>query len=340
MENSLLIGNGILRSYNEDFAWDKILKSCVKSETELLSGNKIPYTHIFEDILLNKKAKSCNPNDGIESYAKEIKQKIADHLNDLCKDFVSKPIDGLEKLPKCNIQHFVTTNYDNIMGTILRRGLNKEKADEISNKESYYNLSRFKVYNNEKHAQKTYIWNIHGSVDKPDTIMLGYQHYCDSVARIERYVKTGKGYNEDQNDPLLREGGFKYKPNAPEFLLHKIHLFNEGKNVEFKRWVDLFFMTDMHIVGFGMDYSEIDLWYVLNRRKIYRSSQVVDSYIPSNKIYFYGGTNEQKELLKAYDVEVFDDIKYPEDNKNMKWKKYHEECIDKALSFINSNNDT
>ena len=28
----------------------------------------------------------------------------------------------------------------------------------------------------------------------------------------------------------------------------------------------LFFNSDIHIVGFGFDYSEIDLWWILNKR--------------------------------------------------------------------------
>ena len=31
-------------------------------------------------------------------------------------------------------------------------------------------------------------------------------------------------------------------------------------------WVDLFLTEDVHIAGFGMDYSEADIWYLLSYR--------------------------------------------------------------------------
>ena len=31
-------------------------------------------------------------------------------------------------------------------------------------------------------------------------------------------------------------------------------------------WVELFFRTNLYIIGFGMDFSEIDIWWLLNKR--------------------------------------------------------------------------
>ncbi|MCJ8326248.1 MAG: hypothetical protein MJK08_04015 [Campylobacterales bacterium] len=43
-----------------------------------------------------------------------------------------------------------------------------------------------------------------------------------------------------------------------------------------------FFNTDIHILGFGLDYSEIDLWWILNKRARLGRTQKL-----KNKIFFY-----------------------------------------------------
>ncbi|AOR59388.1 hypothetical protein PEC301899_04570 [Pectobacterium carotovorum subsp. carotovorum] len=34
-----------------------------------------------------------------------------------------------------------------------------------------------------------FLWNIHGEIDNPKSIMLGLDHYCGSVSKIDAYVK-------------------------------------------------------------------------------------------------------------------------------------------------------
>jgi hypothetical protein len=66
-------------------------------------------------------------------------------------------------------------------------------------------------------------------------------------------------------------------------------------------WIDLFFSTNVHIIGLSLDYSETDLWWLLNKRARFSADSLV-----SNKVYFYTNqiTNEKADLLKSFNVIV------------------------------------
>jgi hypothetical protein len=59
----------------------------------------------------------------------------------------------------------------------------------------------------------------------------------------------------------------------------------KDSNTDRYSWVDLFFMTDVHIIGFGLGYDETDIWWILNRRK----RMLLEGKITTlpNNIYFY-----------------------------------------------------
>ena len=58
---------------------------------------------------------------------------------------------------------------------------------------------------------------------------------------------------------------------------------------DIQSWIDLFFISDVHVVGYGFDMSEIDLWWILNRRiRILKEERS----IVRNRIFFHA--QEQK----------------------------------------------
>lgn len=75
----------------------------------------------------------------------------------------------------------------------------------------------------------------------------------------------------------------------------------EGKPVLQDSWLDAFIMGDVYVLGFGFDFSEMDLWWLLNRKKRENAGH--------GRVYFYEPSygNELKEsLLDVYDVNVID----------------------------------
>lgn len=71
-----------------------------------------------------------------------------------------------------------------------------------------------------------------------------------------------------------------------------------------------------------MDYSEQDIWYILNKRQRYIQEHKADI---TNKIYFYGCIDDAKEeLLNDFDIIV---ISYPKPQKKSEWTDLYERMI-------------
>lgn len=123
----------------------------------------------------------------------------------------------------------------------------------------------------DKDGRHKTFWNIHGDTSSPKDIILGLSGYCEYIAKIN-------GYLSNSNEVI-----------AP-------------------CWVNLLFNTDVHILGLGLGYEEVDLWNVLTTRKRKRRSNSDDC---KNSIYYYAIRDKsydsgKMELLKALDVNVVD----------------------------------
>ena len=112
-----------------------------------------------------------------------------------------------------------------------------------------------------------------------------------------------------------------------------------GAWVECKTWMDTFFFSDVHIIGLGLDFQEIDLWWLLNKR--YRYIKTAHTF-PSkyrdlsinNHIYYYGKVSQEvKAVLEAYGVHT----EYANDSQDSvnDWTKFYENLIAKIKEKIN-----
>lgn len=65
----------------------------------------------------------------------------------------------------------------------------------------------------------------------------------------------------------------------------------ETQTFDYLSWVELFFNTNVYIAGFGMSFSEIDIWWLLNKRARFMLK------IPqiTNEITYLYDTNYDKE---------------------------------------------
>ena len=66
-------------------------------------------------------------------------------------------------------------------------------------------------------------------------------------------------------------------------------------------WLDAFIMGDVYVLGFGYDFSEMDLWWLLNRKQREKAT--------TGKLYYY--THRQDDaaklaLMRAYGAEIVD----------------------------------
>ncbi len=130
--------------------------------------------------------------------------------------------------------------------------------------------------------------------------MLGLDQYCGSIGKIDDYVKGKYDFQKD---------GKQIKVSS---IISKLRGENDFDSIS---WIELFFNSDIHIIGLGLDFSEIDLWWILNKRARFKLDNTLKKLV-KNKIFYYQTYKEnekddiqellksQNEMLSALDVEV------------------------------------
>ena len=115
--------------------------------------------------------------------------------------------------------------------------------------------------------------------------MLGLDHYCGSVSKLDAYMK----------------GKYRYTLNQKEQAVEKMEDKIKHNRYDQFSWIDCFFNSNLHIVGLSLDYTEIDLWWLLNKR----ARLMVEKDI-KNKIYYHDSNinKEKKLLLESMNVKV------------------------------------
>jgi hypothetical protein len=137
----------------------------------------------------------------------------------------------------------LTTNYDFAIEKALSESLYSHAPSPV---EKRYSLFRKTVVGTRE------VWHIHGTKDRPESILLGYDHYAGSLQKVRNYITTGI----DIGRPQRRIGT---KINSHD------HDFENGPDPY--SWTDHFLRDHVHIVGLGLDFTEIDLWWLLLHKR-------------------------------------------------------------------------
>lgn len=276
MNNTLLFGNGINRLSDKNISWRDLL-STIQHPNNFVD-DKSPNTMIYERIIIDKH----DSGDLLKNEYK-TKHKIAELLaNTEVNDIYSDLYDF-------NFQNYVTTNYDYaFIDSILELDEVITPIHEYSS-EDVYSIRRRKRISNTQERTKNF-WQIHGEIRKPATIMLGLDHYCGSIGKISDYIKGSYRYTE--NESVVIEKSIEDK------------LLN-NTNYSESSWVELFFNTNIHIIGFDLDYSEVDLWWILNKRSRMMRSSKLEGIINNEVIYYCSDiSDEKKGIMNSMDIKV------------------------------------
>ena len=286
---SILFGNGLNRLSKDNPSWEELLEEIAKGKIE----KNIPNTLRYEAVILKQPYRE-KPNrvfssdgyalrdaDGNAIYASgevvesKLKKDIAQRVGLFD---ANTAYDIMAKLP---VHHYLTTNYDNT----LLKAIGDKSLDVRYRPEKIYSIRRRYSLNGFNGIQS--YWPIHGNVDSPASIMLGFDHYCGALSKIESYVKGGY---EMPNVGRLPSITYRLKNGIEEPY----------------SWIDLFFISDIHIIGLGLEYEEMDLWWVLNRRR--RIKRKEDGLVTNRVIYYPVDlvTDDKRQLLNGFDVEICD----------------------------------
>lgn len=273
LKSSVLFGNGFNRLSSNFVTWDDLLVK-LQGDHGFVSKTT-PNTMIYERIFLNRLRKHNHGVIDIDSVEIEIKNEIAHALQNQGSNDLYKKIIALQ------IDNYMTTNYDHAF---------KKSFDDSYNfingsTEKVYSIRRHTTFHNKDNPTRK-IWNIHGEIDYPVTIKLGLDHYCGSIGKIDSYIKGN--YTFSNNEKTIKTTSIKEKLISGDFDSHS--------------WVELFFSSNVHIIGLSLDFSETDLWWILNKRARLNSTGLV-----KNKVFFYVSENfddEKEALLSSLGVQV------------------------------------
>lgn len=115
------------------------------------------------------------------------------------------------------------------------------------------------------------LFHIHGEASVPNTVILGHYYYGNLLFCCDEYLTR-------------RAPACRYP------------LWVGGGEMEALSWLDYFILGDVYSLGFGFDTSEMDLWWLLCRKKRERADH--------GELYFFEPERKsaltKKALLEAY----------------------------------------
>jgi hypothetical protein len=243
--NCLLIGNGLNRCLKDNISI---------SWGELLKGTaeklKVNYNADIAMPLEYERIINAhlmeNQGEKDDIYLK-TKKNIAEMLSK-----VKLPQSSIhQKIAKLNVDAIMTTNYDCLLEYVYNSDYN------INVKNVNYNTKyQFgETFNNEKIK----IYHLHGVIPHVKTICLGYGHYVGILNQVRNQVRIK--LNSKIQQILLEEKGKK------------------------NTWCELFYTSDIAILGFALTNCEIDIWWLLTHRAYLY--YVLKAQNLNNKIVYY-----------------------------------------------------
>lgn len=276
-KNVLFLGNGFSRSVAPQMpAW----KDLFKDENSSIKN----YTILYEKKFIN----NCNIEE--EFIKKELTGEIEKEIKNAIKgkESVAEWFDKFLKRNK--ISDILTTNYDKGIEYILQKCgyeiINNNSSEKL------YSIKRCKIFKNKINKHQIKLWKIHGDIDAIKSVTLGYDQYCGSLSKLTSYIK-GKYVTSKMSQVNMGNVPIEDKCKNP---IKK----DNGS------WAELFFFNNIYIFGFGMDFSELDIWWLLNKRARIKINN--PSFIQNTITYYYqsqfdSNREDIKDALKTFFVE-------------------------------------
>ena len=268
--NALLIGNGVNLLSGEAASWQKLLADLAASagRPELMNHWK------FKPFSLLFEEIALSNTYCSVAGEQNVKRRVAEIVGTIKGNEYHKRLLGLP------VKHILTTNYDYCLESAHDQ---KQKRSNLR-RETKYNVFRSRT------VGRTRIWHIHGEIDAPNTITLGHEQYSGQLQKLRNYATADRSSKTRVKSP---------------FKLNRVN-FEETDKIY--SWVDVFFRDDIHILGFSLDYTEIDLWWLLAYKEKLRRSKGYQV----GATYFYefssrpidGPTKAKHSILKSLGTSV------------------------------------
>lgn len=268
----ILLGNGVNRAFGGT-SWNGLLHEIANEEYKTKNLNKLVCPMPLKAILVTGDNINKSLKGYIETHREEAFGKVGegDHAA------------MLRNILSLGADHILTTNYSYELEIAALKGRGSVSNHAITKMMTY---TKYVEKAESKYLLSTYnqvecggicnrIWHIHGESRKPESVILGHYYYGELLFHLKEYVqKNGKKYLFCQR-------------NEKEWHVNS--------------WIDAFLMGDVYFLGSHLDLSEIDLWWLINRKKRENAEH--------GKIYFYepefepeceNNIDERLELIKIF----------------------------------------
>lgn len=299
----LLLGNGINRSFSSE-TWDDIIRNMAMEMNS-------------ESVLAKKGYESSLPLPLQAVVAS--KNKIDDYMKNNKKRFYGKVMDdGFRN----RLQMILEAGFDDILTTNYSYELEIAATDKTEVSDYYLNKIRRTTKKDRKaegrlfvytYNEVTYkhvrnrIWHIHGAAKNPSSMVIGHPYYGDLISKYDDYLKSvGNGYvlNPDLDNS----------------------------------WIDSFIMGEVYTLGLSLDPSEMDLWWLIDRKR--RAKLKNGEKMKYGGVHYYAPKWEHEENIEKYELMKWYDVDKVEiGNKGDKswgdkdYKRYYEEVLKSIVSI-------
>lgn len=265
----LLLGNGLNRAYGSA-SWTEFLCKIAARDD------------LIQYLKQGQSLESPMPLQAILLTNNHIDEKLSENNQEAFGSVANGQLSTLQKLLTLGFDHILTTNYSYEL-ELAAFGGKKITEKQISALQHFYKVGSMKgaqtrylinTYNLiDFQGQRNMVWHIHGEARKPNSMVLGHYFYGNLLFRIINYTKK---YCDD----------FQKKQR-------------KNQNIPLNSWIDSFILGDVYIVGYGLDWSELDLWWLINRKANEKAEH--------GDIHFYNpisdkheGLDEHLELVKIF----------------------------------------
>ncbi len=169
----------------------------------------------------------------------------------------------------------------------------------------------------------TSVWHVHGEINRPTSINLGHEHYAGALGKMRSYTLWDrKNRPKSKNHSAFRQG---------------IIDFDTKDDIKCA-WTDVFLRDDIHILGLGLDYSEVDLWWLLvvKERLKWAAFDAITKKLNVGETYYYYADaeahvkKEEKErnnMLTSLGVKL---EPIPLEGNN--WNAFYRQAFDKIMA--------
>ena len=240
----LLVGNGLNRAYH-GLSWDKLLNLIKQDEYKHASEYTMPMplkavmlsgNHLYEKMKDKEDDDPSVKKNKIHEFYEAALQPISDGQKDM-----------MQKLLSVGFDYVLTTNYGYEIEAAVKNKNSVSKEEMLQSQRTLVsskdtNDSMVMKYNScvDEAGKETQVWHIHGELRTPASMILGHLYYGNLLKKcIDVYDKRRDEYTRS---------------------------IREGKGHRINSWVEAFLWGDVYIVGFGMGLSEIDLWWLLEKK--------------------------------------------------------------------------